>query len=154
MTHKSCAVGMRNAKLGNHLKALEWLRRCSARVGSNPILVGTILPFRSIFFRHPVIYHILAASITNQRGLNGGKKSLKPEPMIHFKVAANGIQHFFSFSSLTNQYRNFTVAGNGCKTNFEFASKARITNVSRLLSFTRDFQRELDLIRCATLIKC
>ena len=74
--------------------------------------------------------------------------------MIHFKDAANGIQHFFSFSTLTNQCRNFTVAGNGCKTNFEFASKARITNVSRLLSFTRDFQRELDLIRYATLIKC
>ena len=49
--------------------------------------------------------------------------------MIHFKVADNSIQHFFSTSSLTNQYRYFIVSRISCKTNFEFASKARITNV-------------------------
>ena len=60
--------------------------------------------------------------------------------MIHFKVAANSIQHFFSTSSLTNQCRNFIVAGNGCKTNLEFASNGWITN---LKSFYQTFFDQL-----------
>ena len=60
--------------------------------------------------------------------------------MIHFMVAANSKQHFFSTSSLTNQYRHFIVAGNGCKTNFEFASKARIAKVK---SFYQTFFNQL-----------